>query len=362
MKSMPLVATLLLALAHGLGAAPVPTATDTPMAAPTPLPAGCLTPGYTNTVALASGCYATSNSMTCSATAFGGPTDPGTLLMVRIANTSGALPTSVQYAGQAMRLIRSDPTFDGGVMASYYLLQPAFGVNALAVSYAAAGCGWFVTSSVFFNVDPGAPIGFTGSYSGNASAFSAYVSTGLPDSMITDFLTLGANVGVTGNFFYETGTAACCDFPRGFWRGGSLNPFGSQSFDYTFSAATGYTDQIIEVRGVPCGAYVSVTPTPPPATAANRLKVFPNLLRGTGSSVDILLYSPRGGNGQVRIIRSNGRLLRALWSGPLAAAASRSLAWDGLDDAGAAAGSGVYFVIFIDGDGAKTQKKVIVLR
>jgi|GEM_PF-4996225 hypothetical protein len=338
-----------------------PTPTDT-AAVPTPLPAGCVTPGFTNAVVLASGCYTASNSLTCSAVAFGAPTNPETLLLLRISNTNGALPSSIRYAGQALTLIRSDPTFDGGVLASYYLLAPASGVNNLVVDYAAPGCGWFITASDYFNVDPKFPIGSSLSQTGNAASFSYGFICSLPCSILTDFFTSAAAVSVSGPLLGEPYTSGCCDNPQGLWMAGSSVPYGFQTLSFTLNAATSYTHQFIEIHGVPCGVYVSETPTPPPASALNRLQVFPNLIRGAGAGAKILVYSPRGGFVQVRIIRSNGRPLRNLWKGVLTPGASPSLDWDGLDDSGAAAGSGVYYVVFIDGDGSRARKKVIVLR
>jgi hypothetical protein len=160
----------------------------------------------------------------------------------------------------------------------------------------------------------------------------------------------------------EPYSSGCCDNPQGLWQAGSGVSAGFQTLNFTLSATTSYTHQFIEVRGVPCGAYVSVTPTPPPATAAERLEVFPNLLRGPGASAQILLNSPRGGDLRVRILRSSGRGLRDLWTGKLGPKGSRTLVWDGRDDAGQDAGSGVYYVLFIDGDGTKVMKKALVIR
>jgi flagellar hook assembly protein FlgD len=53
-------------------------------------------------------------------------------------------------------------------------------------------------------------------------------------------------------------------------------------------------------------------------------------------------------------------LVRRLAAGPLAAG-EHAVPWDGKDDAGRAAASGVYFVR-LEGDGVRSTRKAILLR
>ncbi|HTB35103.1 MAG TPA: FlgD immunoglobulin-like domain containing protein [bacterium] len=97
-------------------------------------------------------------------------------------------------------------------------------------------------------------------------------------------------------------------------------------------------------------------------TASDRVEMLPNLLKGPSASAQVTVYSPGGGTVRLRILRQGGRTLRSLWSGRMAAKALRSLAWDGKDDAGQPAASGIYEVVFEDGDGTRQMKRVLVLR
>lgn len=344
-----LAALALLAAASGLHAA----------ATPTPSPTYCLTPSPGQATNLASGCYAATNTLSYNANL----PFSADILVVRIANSNGAtLPSAITYAGQNLVFIRSDPTLSGGNLAAYYLMSPPTGSGPLVIAYASAGCNWYVTAESHYNVDMASPIGNSSSSSGNASSFSTTVNATRPGSFLADFIDFGSAVSVTTSGFAEPLTPTCCDFYYGSYEGGSFVNPGPTGFSYTLSAASQYTDQLIEIRGVDCSASGSPTLTPPPATASNQLQVFPNLLRGPGGGAQVLLYSPAGGDLQVRIIRSSGRGLRNLWTGKLGAGASQTLTWDGRDDAGQEVGSGVYFVVFIDGNGTKSLKKVLVIR
>ena len=80
-------------------------------------------------------------------------------------------------------------------------------------------------------------------------------------------------------------------------------------------------------------------PTPPTA-ASFRLGPNPSAVR---EALRMDLALARGGQADVQVFAPDGRLVRAVWSGELAAGV-HTLAWDGRDRAGREAPSGVYLV------------------
>jgi glucose/arabinose dehydrogenase len=98
-----------------------------------------------------------------------------------------------------------------------------------------------------------------------------------------------------------------------------------------------------------------VEPTPPPPMAALRV-VGPNPFR---VRLQVEATSPEAARGAVDVVDAAGRRVRTLleeqtWSG------SRMIAWDGKNDQGTNAPSGVYWIRFRTGDSVLTQRAVLV--
>jgi len=61
-------------------------------------------------------------------------------------------------------------------------------------------------------------------------------------------------------------------------------------------------------------------------------------------------------------MHSNSRGLRDLWQGDLQKHQGIRRDWDCRGDHGEKAASGVYYVVFIDGDGSYHSQKILVIR
>jgi len=92
------------------------------------------------------------------------------------------------------------------------------------------------------------------------------------------------------------------------------------------------------------------------------LTAFPNLIKDPSGQSRITFFSCRGGNATLRIVRGNGRAVLTLWQGSLQPQQSQSMAWDGRDAGGNLVPSGVYYVIFIDGDGTHEIQRILIIR
>jgi len=86
-------------------------------------------------------------------------------------------------------------------------------------------------------------------------------------------------------------------------------------------------------------------------------RIQPNPSRG--HSV-VTLSLPVSGTARLRIFDVHGRLVRTLLDGPVQAGV-QSLAWDGLDERGGAAGGGIYF-LQLESGGRTAQARTVILR
>jgi hypothetical protein len=76
----------------------------------------------------------------------------------------------------------------------------------------------------------------------------------------------------------------------------------------------------------------------------------------------ILVRSYSGGRCSLKVNRPNGRVLGELWKGYLAPQEIKKQDWDTKDSSGAETPSGVYYVVFTDGDGSIQVQKVLIVR
>jgi hypothetical protein len=93
-----------------------------------------------------------------------------------------------------------------------------------------------------------------------------------------------------------------------------------------------------------------------------RVECFPNYVRGRGQVMKILARSYSGGQCSLKVNRPNGRVLGELWKGYLAPQEIKKQDWDTKDSSGAETPSGVYYVVFTDGDGSIQVQKVLIVR
>jgi flagellar basal-body rod modification protein FlgD len=77
------------------------------------------------------------------------------------------------------------------------------------------------------------------------------------------------------------------------------------------------------------------------APSASMLSAMPNPFRNT-TGIRLALAGAEG-SVRVEVFDVSGRLVRAIFAGPLAAG-SHSFAWDGRDSDGRSSGSGLYFL------------------
>ncbi len=109
-------------------------------------------------------------------------------------------------------------------------------------------------------------------------------------------------------------------------------------------------------------AYLSCTipsAVPPAAVEAPvRLSAWPNPSVGRAGTM-LQWTSPRGGEDWLRVLDVGGRLVRTVVEGPMAAG-THWARWDGLDERGRPAASGVYFIALGSGRGQELQRLVVV--
>jgi len=100
-------------------------------------------------------------------------------------------------------------------------------------------------------------------------------------------------------------------------------------------------------------AFISAVPLPVPGMA---LSASPNPFN---ARVSVTFTAPGAVPASLRIYDLQGRLVRELWSG-ITTDGPATLAWNGLDDGGAAAASGVYHVVPASPAGRTAQSIVLV--
>lgn len=108
----------------------------------------------------------------------------------------------------------------------------------------------------------------------------------------------------------------------------------------------------------------------PTATAAptkvhredRRLDCHPNFVQGHGGKIRVQARSYSGGRCAIKVNRANGRGVCELWRGDLQPQEIRRQDWDTRDSGGGECASGVYYVVFTDGDGGIQVQKVLIAR
>jgi len=85
----------------------------------------------------------------------------------------------------------------------------------------------------------------------------------------------------------------------------------------------------------------------------------PNPFRGGSAGTLIRFDLPQAGQVQLQVIDVNGRLVRPLFDGALAAGQHR-LVWDGCDGQAHPLGSGLYFCVLRSGDERRTREVLLV--
>jgi hypothetical protein len=127
------------------------------------------------------------------------------------------------------------------------------------------------------------------------------------------------------------------------------------------SATAGAASPTPSPTAPPVGS-ATATPSPgPPAISQPTVSISPSLVKGSGTAA-ITVQSVSGGQATLRILHQNWDPARALWQGVLAPQSSTQVTWDTLLDNGQSAPSGVYYVVFTDGDGAMTAQKMEIAR
>jgi hypothetical protein len=185
------------------------------------------------------------------------------LLLVRMECGSGVLPSSVQFMGQ--NLVDSGshvPTYAGGVLATYYLVEPN-GLGYLNLTFPSAGEHLNIEIEVYTSVNPSTPIGAISSASGSSQIFSTNLTTLSSGSVIDDFLAI-QNV-YSDNEMSSMGSGqssagdvpGCCEEVYGDNKLAGAE--GAYSMSYDLSQAVPYTSQLIEIEANNCG-----TPTGTP--------------------------------------------------------------------------------------------------
>jgi hypothetical protein len=96
-----------------------------------------------------------------------------------------------------------------------------------------------------------------------------------------------------------------------------------------------------------------------PGVSASLLRLEQNAPNPFNPMTEIRFTAPRGGAGSLKIYDTRGQLVRTLLSGPIAAGES-SVIWNGRNDAGAPAGSGVYFYRLEVGGDAASRRMVLL--
>ena len=76
----------------------------------------------------------------------------------------------------------------------------------------------------------------------------------------------------------------------------------------------------------------------------------------------VTVRSYSGGECKIKVNRSSGRECKDIWKGQLQAQEERHEDWDTRDEDGEEIASGVYYVVFTDGDGTRQTQKVLIVR
>jgi hypothetical protein len=93
-----------------------------------------------------------------------------------------------------------------------------------------------------------------------------------------------------------------------------------------------------------------------------RVHCDPNFVRGRGQVMKILVQAYSGGSCRIKVNRANGRVMADLWHGDLKPQETREQDWDCTDSQGDESPSGVYYVVFTEGDGSIQVQKVLIVR
>jgi hypothetical protein len=211
----------------------------------------------------------------------------------------------------------------------------------------------------------------TGNAASNGGAVYGYDATPTITNTILAFSTTGAAVFCPGATTFTI--TYCCAFGNA--GGDSLcgvhhdnvfadpafcdttaGEFDVQSCSPCLGAGAGGTDIGAWGEGCPCGA--TAVPEPTPQAAVPILRAFPNPARG---AIELVLQLPASGlpPEAVTIHDLRGRLVRSIevTRGP---DGSWRAVWDGADDDGSRAPSGVYFVRAGSPAGGLTEKLVVL--
>ncbi|HXC63972.1 MAG TPA: hypothetical protein VNZ67_06415, partial [bacterium] len=92
------------------------------------------------------------------------------------------------------------------------------------------------------------------------------------------------------------------------------------------------------------------------------VRCWPNYSRGDEDHIGVDFRSHVGGYCSVKVMRGSNRGVRDLWQGSLLAHDSLHRDWDCHGDHGEKMASGVYYVVFTDGDGSCFTQKVLIIR
>lgn len=107
------------------------------------------------------------------------------------------------------------------------------------------------------------------------------------------------------------------------------------------------------------------TPSPAPTNVSHgdrRVDCHPNFVHGKQGTIRVLARSYSGGRCSLKVDRANGRGLCDLWRGNLQPQEIHVQDWDTHDSQGGECASGVYYVVFTDGDGSIQTQKVLIAR
>ncbi|HXC64496.1 MAG TPA: hypothetical protein VNZ67_09060, partial [bacterium] len=154
---------------------------------------------------------------------------------------------------------------------------------------------------------------------------------------------------------------------------GSWLVFGNQAG--LGAPVDGYIDDIRVYR---CGTFTPPTLTPTPVPGAptlsptqgpwdgdpdhHRVRCWPNYSRGDEDHIGVDIRSFTGGHCGLKVLRSNNRGVCDLWQGNLRPQDTLHKDWDCHGDHGEIVASGVYYVVFTDGDGSTFSQKILIVR
>ncbi|HXB96560.1 MAG TPA: hypothetical protein VNZ54_00815, partial [bacterium] len=299
--------------AGGPTRSPSPTATFSPTPTGAVTPRSCGIPGLADARNLFKGCYGLANTVTYTVAS-----RPDQLLLVRVENGSAGRPQAVLYGGVALTPFRTDPTYSGGSLSTFYLAGPPAGTAPLEIDYLSGGCSWNVVAELYSGVDQNSPLGAAGAATGTSNSFSTSLSTTGPESLVSDFMALfqASTSSVTlGGGQVDLGYSpqdGCCEEIFGDVK--SVGRPGAHTLTYHLNKAKQYTDQLVEVKG--WGACGSPTPTPP-ATLPPRadpppgdIFTYPQPCRGR--ALHFAYFMRRPGQANLRIFNAAGVALGGL--------------------------------------------------